>query len=71
MYKIRFTVNQVGLQLEQFINGEWSGASVIYKPENHGGIQALKSKILYAIPDNCQVMPAGEYRENGITVTCV
>lgn len=71
MYKLRFTLNQIGLQLEQYKNGEWIGASVIFKPENHGGIDNLKTKILHQITDRFELMPPGEYPEDGKTIICV
>lgn len=71
MRKLRFTLNQIGLTLEQYRNGEWVPASVIFKPENHGGIANLKTKILHQITDRFEVMPPGEYREDGKTILCV
>lgn len=71
MITLRFTLNQTGLQLEQFRDGQWRSASVIFKPENHGGIANLKTKILYQITDCFEVMPPGEYREDGKTILCV
>ena len=71
MYKLRFTLNQIGMQMEQFKNGEWIAASVIFKPENHGGIEKLKTKILYQMVERFSVVPAGEYSEKGKTVLCV
>lgn len=71
MRKLRFTLNQIGLQVEQFKEGKWIPASVIFKPEKHGGIDNLKTKILHQIVDRFEVMPAGEYQEDGKTILCV
>jgi len=71
MLKLRFCYNQIGLWLEQYKDGQWRGASVTFKPEDHGGIALLKSKILLQIVDRYELMPAGEYKEDNKTIICV
>ncbi len=75
--KIRFAVNQVGLAIEYYAHGQWrcSGFYNHSKVAEHGGLQALKTKALYALYPamNMQqeIIPAGDYTENGITITCI
>jgi hypothetical protein len=75
MVKLRFRYNESGLWLEYYKDSQWRVASVIYNPEDHGGIANLKTKILYAVNPHLprwEVMPAGDYKEgDGYTVTCV
>lgn len=75
--KIRFAINQAGLNVEYFACGEWRCAGFYNndKIAEHGGAQALKTKALYALYPamNMQqeIVPAGEYQENGQTITCI
>lgn len=72
MLKLRFRYNQIGMWLESWKGGEWCSASVTFKPEHHGGIANLKSKILLQITDRYELVPPGDYQdEPGYTVTCV
>jgi hypothetical protein len=72
-YKIRFTLNQLGLQLEQWINGDWRvvGSWNNVKIQELGGVQQIKTKCLQSIRDY-ELVPAGEYKDApNITITCV
>jgi hypothetical protein len=75
--KIRFAINQVGLNVEYFAHGDWRSAGMFNHDsiKKHGGIANLKTKALYSLYPSCnmqqEVMPAGDYSENGMTITCV
>lgn len=73
MYKIRFTLNQIGMAFEAFTNGDWRTVLFLNtaKLEQHGGASLAKSKILLGITDRYELTPAGEYSENGITINCI
>ena len=75
--KIRFAINQVGLAVEYFAHGNWRCAG-LFKPDtiaSHGGINNFKTKALYSLYPACnmqqEIMPAGEYHEDGKTIICV
>lgn len=72
--KIRFTLNQVGLAVEYFKDGDWRNAA-LFQPkhiEYHGGIQNLKSKVLLQMTQRYELVQPGEYRDGeGRTVICV
>lgn len=72
MLQVRFTINQIGVQVEFFIKGAWVGVTPILKPEEHGGLNNLKDKVLAQIVKPYKVIPKGDYKEApNMTITCV
>lgn len=75
--KIRFALNQIGLNVEYFAHGDWRSAGLFNHEviRNHGGIANFKSKALIslypAMGMQQEIIPAGTYCENGMTITCV
>ena len=72
-YKIRFSYNQIGLMLEQFLNGEWRCVNLWNNQqiESLGGIFSIKNKCLLSIRDY-ELVKAGLYHEkDGSTVNCI
>jgi len=74
MLKIRFTLNQCGLALEYFKDGDWCCACLV-SPANitlNGGPFSVKSKLILQITQRYELTPPGEYRDgNGVTVECI
>ena len=75
--KIRFAINQIGLNVQYFAHGDWRSAGLYSHAaiKEHGGIGNLKTKVLYTLYPamNMQqdIVPPGKYHESGMTITCV
>ena len=75
--KIRFAQNEMGINVEYFAHGDWRSAGLFNNEAiaNLGGISNFKTKALYSLYPACnmqqEVIPAGAYSENGMTITCV
>ncbi len=75
--KIRFAMNQIGLNVEYFAHGDWRSAGMFSAESvaKHGGIANLKTKALHslygAMNMQQEIVAPGEYHENGMTITCV
>ena len=75
--KIRFSLNEMGLNVEYFAHGAWRSAGLFSHEAiaKHGGLENFKTKALYSLYPACgmrqEIAPPGTYTENGATVQCV
>lgn len=71
--KVRFCLNQIGLMPEYFHEGGWRGFMPIQKTNKPHERKQEFLEWLAASQPNTKIIvkKAGEYCENGMTITCI